>query len=184
VLGAGLVGWSLGCTSQIHAPHAPENGETVYLVNAALHSGIVLSDRPNHWVEYGFGEYEWYAQDQDAWYRVIPCVLWGTQGTLGRREFHAADEDAVRRAAHASRVDRIVVEQAAATALRIRLQGLFEAGGEPLFQPRYNMSFVQFSSYWFLNNCHDATAGWFQELGCEVSWRPVRTGIEAAPEVD
>ena len=43
------------------------------------------------------------------------------------------------------------------------------------------MSFVPHEDgYWFLYNCNDVVARWLQELGCSVSWVPIRLDLEVA----
>ena len=40
------------------------------------------------------------------------------------------------------------------------------------------MSFVESEDgFWFLYNCNDALADWLRELGCSVSFVPVRLGL-------
>lgn len=174
----GIATLSLSCFSTIRPPADVEDGVVVYFVEAALHSGVVLpADEPGHWVEFGFGEYAWYAEARDAWYRTFATVLWPTRGTLGCRRFTAPNADEVTRKAWADRVTPVVVERAKARALLTRLETLFAEQGEPVYQARYEMSFVPWRRYWILNSCHDATVDWFVELGCSAIWVPVRLGL-------
>lgn len=179
----GIATLSLSCFSTIRPPAEVQDGVVVYFVEAALHSGVVLpADEPDHWVEFGFGEYAWYAEARDAWYRTFATVLWPTRGTLGCRRFTAGDAETVTRRAWADRVIPVVVERAKARALRARLESLFAEQGEPVYQARYEMSFVPWQRYWILNSCHDATVDWFVDLGCSAIWVPVRLGLAVEVE--
>ena len=47
---------------------------------------------------------------------------------------------------------------------------------------RFGFKFVPAdASYWLPQNCADVVAGWLEELGCEVSWAPVRVGLYVPP---
>ena len=176
-----MLTWLAGCYSTVRAPQGVDEPVTVYLVSAALHSGVVLPESEDRWVEFGFGEYQWYALGNDAWYRSIPCVLWPTRGTLGQRRFSATTAEAVRRQAYAHDVYALQVEKERAETLRATLQSHFD-NGEPEWSDRYRMSFIPADDYWFLNNCHDSTADWFEQLGCDGSWVPIRFGISAVED--
>lgn len=177
--------WGLvGCTATVTPPARVAQPATVHLLREAMHTGLVLppSSAGAGYVEYGFGEWEWFARGNDAWYRVFPTVLWPTQGTLGARHFAAADEAGLRRAASWAELTPLVVEAEKVEALRARLAAAMDARrDEAVARPELGWTFVpDATSYWFPNNCADVVATWCEELGCTVSWAPICTALARA----
>jgi hypothetical protein len=178
--------WALvGCTSTVHRPRGPLAAPVVVLLaQDGRHLGLLLP-RGGRYVEYGFGEYAWYAELRDAWYRAFPAMLWPTAGTIGRREVEAADAAGVRRRLWWMQLDEIPVEGERAAALLARLDARFAAGGPAVHNPTYGIDFAADpDGYWCLFNCNDAVAGWLEELGCRVSWVPLRLDLEVEPAPD
>ncbi len=172
---------AVGCTATVTPPATVAQPATVHLLREAMHTGLVLPPPPggSEHVEYGFGEWEWFARGNDAWYRVFPTVLWPTTGTLGARPFAAADAAGLQRAAWWAELTPLVVEAPKVEALRARLQAAMRArAAESLRRPELGWTFVpDEASYWFPNTCADVVAGWCEELGCAVSWTPVCTAL-------
>ncbi len=73
----------------------------------------------------------------------------------------------------------MAVERTAVVRLERRLAEQYarHESGE-LYNATYAMSFVESEDgFWFLYNCNDALADWLRELGCSVSFVPVRLGL-------
>lgn len=174
-----------GCISTVRAPETIE-GEacTVYVVTAALHKGLILpGEGPDQWHEYGFGELEWYGRGNDPWYRVFPTILWPTLGCLGTRAIAATNEDQLLQRSSGSELSAVRVSSALAKELRSDLEQAFSDGAADRFtNADYGLDFVPQSSYWGLNNCHDKTADWMTQLGCTVSWWPMRLQLNVISE--
>src|SRR5262245_26160467 len=85
------------CTSVVFPPEAPVDPTTVWVLSEGIHLGLVLPTGDPApaagFVEYGFGEWEWFAKGNNAWYRVFPVLLWPTAGTLCRRQYATHDAD-------------------------------------------------------------------------------------------
>jgi hypothetical protein len=125
---AGL--WTVvGCTATVTPPRNVARPATVHLLREAMHTGLVLPPATDGagFVEFGYGEWEWFARGNDAWYRVFPTVLWPTMGTLGARPFAAADAAGLQRAAWWAELTPLVVEASKVDALRARLEGAMRA---------------------------------------------------------
>ena len=170
----------VGCTSTVRPPLGPlEDPVTVFLVREARHSGLVLPQEGFGYVEYGYGEWEWYAMEADSWYRVFPAVLWPTRGTLGRRTSAAEDELELRERWWWLELESFRVERARADALRDRLDAAFESRLDELHHSKaYGIDFVPSDDgYWCLFNCHDSMTDWLREIGCEVGRVPIRGGL-------
>lgn len=177
-------GLFVGCRSTITPPPFPEHPTEVYLLTDARHYGLVLPDGPRRYVEYGFGEWQWYAQNDDAWYRTVPTVLWPTRATLGRRTIYAEDGRGVAERFHWIEVRRLVVDRPKVEALHASLAARFTAASAGrVHNPRYGFDFVPLDdeSYWAFWNCTDALATWLEALGCDVSWVPLRVGFISDP---
>lgn len=179
-----LVTGALGCTSTITPPTDPPHPATVFLLREAMHVGLVLppANASAEFVEFGYGDWSWFALGNDAWYHVFATVLWPTQGALGRRAFAAADERELRARAHFAELFAVTVDGERVDALRTRLQQQFEAGlGDAVHHPGLGWTFVPDErGYWFANTCADVAADWFRELGCEVGWAPIRASLAVA----
>jgi hypothetical protein len=170
---------AFGCTSTVTPPPAPEDPQAVYLLQDDRHVGLLLPRAPGRVVEYGFGDWDWYAMERDAWYNVFDTVLWPTQGTLCRRELAAHGAADLRARLPWATVHEFAVERARAGALLLDLDAQFAAHADELHHSaRYGMDFVPHDDgYWLFHNCNDVLADWLRRLGCEVSWVPVRLGL-------
>ncbi len=164
------------CTSVIHPPRNPMNPVQVFFIQDALHSGLALPDGDGRLVEYGYGDWDWYATSHDSWYHVFDTMLWPTQGTLGWRQEEAQGVSGLRERYPGMRVQGLWVESERCQALHAELQAQCQAASQgQVFNAQYGMSFVRDErNFSILHSCHDATASWMQALGCRVSWVPVR----------
>jgi hypothetical protein len=175
----------VGCTSTVHPPQeVGDDGVPVWLIQDARHRGLILPGAGGQLVEYGYGEFAWYAEMKDAWYRAIPAALWPTTGTLGVRRLRARNSADLETELRGAALGEMRVARAAVDALNQRLAERFASGGEPTWNAIYGFEFVPDpDGYWCLFNCNDAVAVWLEELGCRVSWVPIRLGLEVAGTV-
>lgn len=167
-----LVGW----TATVRGPAAPAQPVTVLLIADQLHRGLLLPTDDGAFVEYGFGDWDWYALGHEQWSNVLSTVLLPTPGALARRRIAAGDAAAVRARMPWAQFQDLVVDAARATTLRRRLDAQFAAGGAARVErPGLGMEFVPWArTYWILDNCTDAVADWLGELDCTVGWLPLR----------
>lgn len=177
-----VVAATLGaCTSTVTPPIDPVDPITVYLVQEASHVGLVLPDGDGALVEYGFGDWDWYAAMHTSWYHVFDTVLLPTIGALGVRRFedrrrfvavHPPTNHAALRVARAD-VDALAASLARAFAQRHE---------DRLHNAIYGITFVPAArTYWFGYNCYDAAADWLRALGCRVTGAPIRLGLAVVP---
>lgn len=188
VLLAMLVCSGGGCTATVTPPFEPEDPVCVFVLSEAMHTGLVLppdpgaSGEPDQFVEFGFGDWSWYALGNDAWYDSFLTVLWPTQGTLGRRTFGARTAEELARKAWWTELQPVTVARADASRLRRMLQAEFDgARKQVVVRADLRFKFVPSQhSYWWPRNCVDRAATWLEELDCEVGWCPVRLGLTVA----
>ncbi|MHC4852972.1 MAG: DUF2459 domain-containing protein [Planctomycetota bacterium] len=170
------------CVSVVRPPSSPEDPATTYLLMDDRHRGLLLPRAEGGFVEYGFGDWDWYANSHDSWYHVFDTVLWPTQGTLCRRFTSARNGAELRQQFYWMQLFEIVAARSDMESLRKDLAHTYSsclsARGE-VHNTRYRMSFVRHDdSYWFLHNCNDAVATWLEQLGCSVSWVPIRLDLQ------
>ena len=165
-----------GCVSTVQPPEHPADPVEVFLTEEGIHRGLVLP-RTSGYVEYGYGEWDWYVMGCNEWYHVFDTVLWPTQGALGRRSY-----DDPRAEFKGERLTPIQAGRAAVEALLEELDTLYEsAKGSEVYNESTRMHFVRISpGFWCFLNCSDATAAWLRRLGCHVSWVPIRGGFRVA----
>lgn len=85
-----------GWTARVLPPASVSSPISVFVVRDELHRGLLLPSPSGGFVEFGFGDWEWYARAQEQWHRVFATVLWPTRGTLARREHFANDATSLR----------------------------------------------------------------------------------------
>ena len=176
---------AVACTTVVTPPQAPREPTSVFVLREARHVGVVLPDEHEgevtRYVEYGFGDWAWYALAQDEWYDVFATMLWPTQGALCRREYAAHSPAELRHVATWVELDELTVGRSEVSALRERLDAAFERGAKhAVFQADYDMTFVPYERhYWFANTCADVAGEWLRALGCEVSWTLIGISVAA-----
>ena len=169
--------WS-GCASTVKAPASVKDPVTVRLMSTGRHAGLLLPCPDGRVVEYGYGDWGWYALLKNEWWRAPATVVWPNQGTLGRRYIRSEDLDAMGDTYGFAHLSKLVVSGEKTGELVARLDARFAAGGEPHYNEAYDMWFVKYPSrFWFVHDCHDEVAEWLRELGCSVSPAPIRVRL-------
>lgn len=173
--------FSNACTSIVTPPDKVKDPVRVYLLQEARHKGLVLPDEAGGFVEFGYGDWDWFAMMCNSWYHTFDTVLWPTRGCLGRRELANIDDRPFRRGVD---MEPVEVEAARVKTLLDDLNRRIEAQKETAVLNReYDFEFVHSDDgFWLFYNCNDSIADWMEALGCEVSWRPVRLGIRVETE--
>lgn len=171
----------LAIPTTIVPPRSPADPVTVFLVDYGRTPSLVLPAGEDGMVAYVYGDWRYYALRQQGVFDSVAALLWPTQGALGRRSIAGPrDAHTVRTgigtgidALHELEVDREAVER-----LQMRLDRLFRQGQDTTVDA-YGMTFVHHPrSYTYWSNSNHMTAGWLEELGCDIrgpafnsSWR-------------
>jgi len=191
VLGKGAVClFALGCAScasLVAPPTAPRDPVSVFVLREARHVGVVFPQEQRgavaRYVEFGYGDWAWYALERDRWFHVFAAVLWPTQGALCRREHDARTPEQLVARAHWVELDELRVERASAAAMLAELEARFDArSAQAVELAEFAMTFTPCeSSYWFQHTCADEAAEWLERMGCHVAPVPIRIGLRARP---
>jgi len=186
-----------GCTTTIIGPRVPaDRAEMVYLIDYGRHSSLVFPPRPrmrvsfpdaiplvslgvlevedslaDHAVEYTYGEWKWFAKNQNAWPDLVRTMLLPTQGTLGRRDLGTSlTADTLPWPIVCQSAYPIEVDRDRLAALREKIDNRFAAHADTrLTNSQYLMDFVHDDApYSLAHNCNHVVAQWLRELGCDV----------------
>lgn len=180
------VTFSLGsCASVVVPPVDVVDPVEVFVLSEAIHTGVLLppdpgaSGNPDQYVEFGFGDWSYYALENDYWFQAVDTVLWPTKGTLCRRTFGVSAAEQLLNLADEIRLQSITVSRKDASRLRRRLQAEFDAARKHVIVNRdSHLKFVPTTySYWLPYNCVDVAVDWLLELDCKVSWWPIRGSL-------
>jgi hypothetical protein len=169
---AAVLGSLTSCVTTIRPPASPLDPVRVAVIDHGYHASLVLPAAGGTSVEYAYGEWEWFALNNDAWYRIFPALFWPTRGALGRRALPVPADPAALRTVVAFQ-DLLVFEvgRAHAEALLRRLEARHAASaGPPVHNPLVGLTFVPDEmSYSCVVHCNTVLTDWLCELGCRVS---------------
>ncbi len=175
---AGLVGLLVvqgllgGCTAVIHPPSSPSSPTTVYVVDYGMHAGLVLpTGEKRRWVEYQYGDWNYFALANNAWYNSFPALLWPTQGALGRRYVTPPPHvDSLVNHFSGKHVISLRVSDERAGQLRQTLEKMFGRNQDTKIENDiYGLTFVKVDlSYSLCFQCNDMLVHWLRELDCRV----------------
>lgn len=72
-------------------PIAPLDPVTVHVIESGLHARLVLplGDR---WVQYGFGDWDYYALNRQDFYHAVKALIWPTPGAIGWGEIESLEQ--------------------------------------------------------------------------------------------
>jgi hypothetical protein len=173
-----------GCTTVVTPPAVVDDPVDVYVHDSGFHASILLPRERAGYTEFAFGEWGWFALNDDRWWRAPAIMLLPSQGTLGRRDVNS--EPTPGAVASGSLMYRVRVERAAAGELAARLNAQFEAGIETRVRnDLMDMDFVQVDpDYWLFRQCNSTVASWLRELDCDVRGITVLSAFRVREEAE
>lgn len=156
----------------IAPPAKPANPVTIYVVDHGYHSSLVLPDRESGYIQYAYGDWNYFALNQQGWIDAAAALLIPTQGTLGRRKFSNIDK-----------LRQIVDPNRDKTILNFEVAGAKAAQQWKALNERFNrnintrvenslngLSFVQDDQdYTLFHNSNHELVAWLKDLDCEVT---------------
>jgi hypothetical protein len=172
-----------GCTNTIHPPTSPSDAVPVYVTNYGKHSSVVLPLKEGGYVEWGFGDWNWFALNKTSPLDAIRALFFSPQATLSRRVMwpQATDED-LRHNLSANSLIRIEVSEDRVEQLMRQLDARYARHGDT--QVYSTLSYMEHvkdpEHYWLFNNCNHFTAQWLRDLGCRVDGTGVTSDFRLA----
>jgi hypothetical protein len=163
-----------GCA--LHVRPAPEvvDGVQVYVVDYGDTGRLWLSDgdaASNAYTEWCYGDWAWYAHDQQSTPNGMVVLVLPTQGALGRRQHASPPLVSPDVRAQAQSIHGITVERAKADALTKALELRYTSAADTAhFNAARDIWFVKDENdYWLGNQSSTRTGDWLTALGCDVS---------------
>lgn len=160
-----------GCTTTIRPPAAPKDPVVVVLVDYGHHSSLILPASGGGWVEFAFGEWDYFALNKTDLCTGMIALCCPNQGTLGRRAHAKGDAAELLSRVRAEGLFPLTVSRERVDGLRCRLEERYHRHLETsIYSPVHDLTFVKDDeTYICWNNCNHVVAAWLEELGCEVS---------------
>ncbi|WP_414563985.1 MULTISPECIES: DUF2459 domain-containing protein [unclassified Anabaena] len=150
-------------------PPKPIQPVTVYVIDQGLHSQLVLPDGDNKLIQYAYGDWRYFALNQQNLGSGIAALLIPTQGTLGRREYQNLIE-----MKQTLNSNHNVLSFAVAKLDVIQLKQLLDKRfnqniATQIFNPLNKMYFVQDDlDYTLYHNSNHELVVWIEALHCRV----------------
>jgi hypothetical protein len=150
-------------------PSDPVEPVTVYVVDLGLHSRLVLPDRDQGLIQYAYGDWRYFALNQQGLGSGVRALLIPTQGTLGRRRY--ANISGLQQSVSSdTTILSFAVARNKVTALNQFLDQRFENNiYTAIFNPQNQMIFVQDDlDYTLCHNSNHELVVWLKKLNCRV----------------
>lgn len=168
------------CTWTIIPPEPTAETTTVYVSVYGRHTRLALPDGPGQLVEYGFGDWRYYAEAERNLLTGAQALFFSSGSTLSRREL--ADPNTLELSRHffSNRTDAIEVPEDLASQLHEDLLQAWEAAaGEEVRQGAlvFRHSPQRYSLFY---NSNHQTAHWMEQLQCEVRGVPIWSNFRVA----
>ncbi|MEA5507492.1 DUF2459 domain-containing protein [Halotia wernerae UHCC 0503] len=164
-----LLVWMLSPTT-IVPPTAPVEAITIYVTDYGWHSRLVLPSRNGILIQYAYGDWNYFALNQQDLINGLAALFLPTQGTLGRRTFsNTAQFEQIMERENAS-ILSLKVGQAHVIRLLKLLDERFNRNLETRIEnSQTGLTFVQDNQhYTLLHNSNHELAAWLQDLDCQI----------------
>jgi hypothetical protein len=170
VVASALLAW-VSSPTIIVPPANPVAPVTTYVVDQGYHSSLLLPDRDRRYMQYAYGDWHYFALNQQDWSNAAAALLMPTPGTLGRQEF--SDIDNFRQRVDPNRNQTILKFEVAEAKVTQLLKVLNERFNRHINtrveNSRNGLSFVQDDQdYTLLHNSNHELVVWLEDLDCEV----------------
>lgn len=176
---AGIVLWWLnGCTTVIVPPADPADPVSVFVLDHGRHSSLVLPLDDGGAVRYSYGDWDYYVLNRTSVLNGLRALLWPSPAALGRQLLAGPPEAAaIRRQLRVEVVTAHEIRVAADDARRLqhKLAELFASAAHTLYYDGLlDIHFVHHPEpYTLTHNSNYMVKRWLEQLGCEVSGRPI-----------
>lgn len=170
ILACVLLTW-VSSPTVIVPPASPANPVTAYVIDQGYHSSLLLPDRESGYIQYAYGDWHYFALNQQGWSDAAAALLIPTKATLGRRKFSNIDN--LRQIVDPNRNKTILnfdVTGAKATQLLKALNDRFNRNINTRVENSITgLSLVQDDEdYTLFHNSNHELIEWLEELDCQV----------------
>jgi len=172
VLALVLIGCALiRSPTLIIPPTDPVNPTTVYVINYGYHSRLILPDRQDGLLQYTYGDWHYFALNQQNLRDGLAALLIPTTGTLGRKR--ANDITELQQELGSDWQDTLLSFEVARTQAAQLLESLHERFNQNIdtriVTSRNNLAFVQDEQeYTLFHNSNHELVNWLEALDCQV----------------
>jgi hypothetical protein len=168
--------WTVKNSAQVDDPVA------IYLTDYGRHTSIIMPVSDSMMVEYAFGDWDWFAANQNDSFSGVRALTFSRGSTLGRRFYVKTDDlNELMRLSDAQRVARLTAPSPRVKKLSDRLDRAYMKHIDTWrFNELTHLDHVRSDRhYWGLDNCNQLTATWLRELGLKVSGISVFSNFKA-----
>lgn len=150
-------------------PDHPVDPVNVYVLDRGYHSNLILPNGQGGLIQYAYGDWRYFALNQQNWRTGLAALFLPTQGTLGQQTFRDL-ADLTQRLRPSDTLLEITVAGADVEKLRRSLQRRFQQHAlTRIVNPRNGITFVQDDeNYTLLHNSNHAVVRWLRTLHCRV----------------
>jgi hypothetical protein len=169
-----LAGAGGGCSAVIVPPQAkPGESVPVFVADYGYHSTLIVPRPEGGLVEYAYGDWTYFGQNQKSVATALHALLASDQATLGRRVLdRRPDEPGWEEATGAKCVIRFAALRDKVAEVERALEERFNTRIDSMtYSPVHQLYFVKDDERYALwNNCNHFTARAMERLGCRVEW--------------
>jgi hypothetical protein len=169
LVGTVVLAW-VTVPATIIPPAAPLNPVTVHVAEIGIHARLLLPEG-DRWLQYGFGDWDYYARRQQSLLNGLLALLWPTPGALGLGEIDSLDRFRATSEAAGEQLLSFEVSVAQVNQLQYLLHNRFERQipkGQ-VYNQVNNLSLVKDDQiYSVLHNSNHELAEWLEILDCQV----------------
>jgi hypothetical protein len=180
--GPALVSLGLsGCAWRVVPPAQVVEPVPVFVTEYGRHTRLALPNDSTAFVEYGFGEWNFYGLEKQGWLSGLRAISGLGQGALSRRELPFAQNEAdFVQAAGGARSARLWVERSSVHDLRQILEARWRANAGIVVVRQEDQIPVSRdpAPYHVLGNSNHEVANWLKRLGCRVHGYPITSNFE------
>ena len=165
-----VLGW-ISLPPRIIPPPDPAAPVTVYVMNQDFHSRLILPNQEDEFVQYAYGDWQYFALYEQNIRTALAALFLPTQGALGRRSYsnlQTLEQETAER--YNGALLRFNVASARVSQLLESLNARIERNIDTaIINQRNRMTFVQDDQdYTLLHNSNHELARWLEALDCEV----------------
>ncbi|MEA5576086.1 DUF2459 domain-containing protein [Anabaena sp. UHCC 0451] len=151
-------------------PKKPAGAVFVYVLNLGLHSELVLPHSQGGLILYAYGDWNYFALNQQKLSDGLAALLIPTQGTIGKRKFRNIDhlqQIAVEK--NANLLSLRVAESQAIELAKSLEERFMRNISTRIENTQTGLTLVQDDQdYTILSNSNHELVAWLEELGCQV----------------